>query len=198
MDWVGNSKSAYTCNGASNHSKHEREKDDYYATEPKAIDILLNEGKIAFNYKILEPACGEGHMSERLKYYGYNVISRDKENRGYGEVMDFFELDYWDGDIITNPPYKQAKEFVEHALEIVPEGRRVAMFLKLTFLEGKNRKKMFEKYPPRFLFVSSSRLQCAKNGEFEKYKKGTGTAIAYGWYIWEKGYKGDTVIKWIN
>lgn len=101
-------------------------------------------------------------------------------------------------DIITNPPYKYAKEFVEHALEISKDGTKIAMFLKLTFLEGKARKKMFEANPPKVVYVSSSRLQCAKNGDFEKYGKGVGTAVAYGWYVWEKGFKGDPIIKWVN
>lgn len=43
-DWIGNAKSAFVCNGASNHSESERQVDDYYATEPKAIDILLCDG----------------------------------------------------------------------------------------------------------------------------------------------------------
>ena len=64
-------------------------------------------------------------------------------------------------DIITNPPYKIAKEFVEHALEVITEGHKVAMFLKLTFLESKKRRELFEKYPPKVIYVSSSRLQCA-------------------------------------
>jgi len=38
---------------------------------------------------------------------------------------------------------------------------------------------------------------CAKNGDFESKKK-EGSAVAYAWYVWEKGYKGETVIKWIN
>ena len=100
-------------------------------------------------------------------------------------------------DIITNPPYKYAKEFVEHALDISVDGVKVAMFLKLTFLEGKARKKLFEKYPPKTVYVSSARLQCAKNGDFEKYGKGVGTAVAYGWYVWEKGFNGKPTIEWI-
>lgn len=31
----------YTTNGCSNHSEKERETDDYYATEPKAVPLLL-------------------------------------------------------------------------------------------------------------------------------------------------------------
>ena len=83
-------------------------------------------------------------------------------------------------------------------MQIIPEGNKIAMFLKLQFLEGKKRKQMFRIYPPKTIYVSSSRIQCAKNAEFERMKKGGGSAIAYCWYVWEKGYKGDTIIKWIN
>lgn len=104
----------------------------------------------------------------------------------------------WAGDIITNPPYKIAKEFVEHSLAIAETGSKVAMFLKLTFLEGKERRKMFDKYPPKVVYVASGRLQCAKNGDFETYSAGVGTAVAYAWYIWEKGYTGETTLRWFN
>ncbi|MCQ2609110.1 MAG: hypothetical protein MJ197_10550 [Bacteroidales bacterium] len=136
------------------------------------------------------------------KFYaggGYEVTSTDLINRGYGvSGIDFLKTEKNNKDIITNPPYKYAAEFVEHALDISENGTKVAMFLKLTFLEGKARKKLFEKYPPKVVYVSSSRLQCAKNGDFEKYGKGVGTAVAYAWYVWEKGYTGDTIIKWFN
>ena len=69
------------------------------------------------------------------------------------------------------------------------------MFLKLTFLEGKARKEMFRIIPLKIVYVSSSRLKCAMNGDFENMTTG---ALTFCWYIWEKGYKGDTVIKWFN
>lgn len=40
-DWVGNSNSIYRTLGASNHTDKERESNDYYATEPKAAELLL-------------------------------------------------------------------------------------------------------------------------------------------------------------
>lgn len=198
-DWTGNSKTAYAVIGATNHSLEEREKDDYYATDPKAMELLLKEE--VFYKNIWECAVGGGHLADVLKKHGYIVHSSDIVDRGYKDTLQLNFLRYnltFFGDIITNPPYKYAKEFVEHALQVIPEGNKVAMFLKLTFLEGKARKELFKKYPPKTVYVSSSRLQCAKNGDFEKYKKGTGTAIAYAWYVWVKGYKGETVIKWIN
>lgn len=181
--------------GANNHTNEIREKDDYYATDPKAIDLLLEQEKFA--PMIWEPACGEGHMSKKLEEHGYKVFSTDLIDRGYSpyEPQDFLAIeDYtWEGDIITNPPYKYAKQFVEKAMELIKDGGKVAMFLKLTFLESKKRKELFEKYPPKVVYVSCSRIECAKNGEF----KGT-SAVAYAWFVWEKGFKGDPIIKWIN
>lgn len=29
-------------------------------------------------------------------------------------------------------------------------------------------------------------------------KAGGGSAVAYCWYIWEKGYMGETTVKWFN
>lgn len=196
-DWTGNRNSIYTTLGASNHSDKERQSHDYYATEPKATELLLAEE--TFAPVIWECACGEGHMARVMEEHGYQVISTDLIYRGYGDEksVDFLHepIADFNGDIITNPPYKYALQFVEKALERVKTGRKVAMFLKLQFLEGKSRKQFFLKHPPKTVYVSSSRLICAMNGEFEKYPS---SAVAYAWFVWEKGYKGSPIIKWIN
>lgn len=195
MDWTGNKNSIYTTLGASNHTEADRETNDFYATDPKAMELLLDMEE--FSPEIWECACGAGHLSKVLENKGYTVYSTDLVDRGYGHGgIDFLSLQTeFNGDIITNPPYKYAKEFVEHALEVIPEGNKVAMFLKLTFAEGKARKKLFETYPPKTIYISSSRLICAKNGDFDSVSS---SAVAYAWYVWEKGYTGDTVLKWFN
>lgn len=197
-DRTGNSKTAYTTIGASNHGCGVREDNDFYATEPKALELLLDME--TFDPFIWECACGKGHLSEVLKHRGYIVRSTDLINRGYGESdVDFLSTtSKFNGDIITNPPYRYAQEFVEHALDIVCDGNKIAMFLKLTFLESKKRGNLFKKHPPKVIYVSRSRLQCAKNGDFLTYKNGTGTAIAYAWFVWEKGFRGEPIVRWFN
>lgn len=196
-DWIGNQNSVYVTMGASNHTDKERQQHDYYATEPKAMELLLEEEPFA--PLIWECACGEGHLSKVLEAHGFEVISTDLIYRGFGdpEPFDFLKdtRENFGGDIITNPPYKCALEFVERALNNVQPGRKVAMFLKLTFLEGQKRKYFFLCNPPKTIYVSSSRLMCAMNGEFEKCSS---RAVAYAWFVWEKGFKGDPVIKWMN
>ena len=196
-DWTGNRRSIYSTLGASNHSEVERETHDYYATEPKAAELLVKEEQ--FSPVIWECACGEGHLSKVFEKHGYQVISTDLVYRGYGEPisLDFLkcQIDGFDGDIITNPPYKYALEFCEKALEYVNPGRKVAMFLKLQFLEGKARREFFKRNPPKTVYVSSSRLICAPNGRFDSK---VSSAVAYAWFVWQKGVKNDPVIKWIN
>ena len=112
QDWSGNKQSIFTTLGASNHVDHERAEYDYYATEPKAMELLLQEER--FSPVIWEPACGEGHLSKVLEKHGYEVINTDLVYRRFGaeQSVDFLKLnrstDYFEGDIITNPPYKYA------------------------------------------------------------------------------------------
>jgi len=197
FDWLGNKQSVFATLAANNHSNSERQKYDYYATEPRAMELLLAEEQFA--PVIWECACGEGHLSKVLEQHGFEVISTDLIYRGFGdpEPLDFLKetLDDFEGDIITNPPYKFALEFVKRALECVQPGRKAAMFLKLQFLEGKARKEFFLHNPPKTVYVSSSRLNCAKNGDFEKCPS---SAVAYAWFVWEKGFKGNPIIKWVN
>lgn len=199
-DWTGDKNSIFKMLGASNHTDKEREKDDFYATDPIAIDVLIRDGNVTFDENIWEVACGQGDLSERLKQYGYKVYSTDLVDRGYGDgQLDFLTYEgKWNGDILTNPPYKRSVEFIEKAMDIIPDGKKVYMFLKIQFLEGKARKELFKKYPPKTVYVSSSRILCAKNGKFEDMKGTGGSAVAYAWYEFEKGYKGESVLKWIN
>ena len=191
-DWVGNLHSVQGCLGTHNGTTKDREENDFYATDPVAMKLLLEIENISHN--VWECACGEGHLAKVLVEKGYEVKATDLIDRGYGlGGVDFLkEKETFNGDIITNPPYRYAQEFIEHALELVPIGSKVIMFLKVQFLEEKKRRELYDKYPPKRVWVSSSRLQCGKNGVF------SGSMVAYAWYVWEKGYQGSTTLKWFN
>lgn len=145
---------------------------------------------------VLEPACGGGHLAEAIKKRGIQVTATDLYCHDYGKWgIDFFEWEQYYGDaIVTNPPYKYAKEFVEHAIKLGCP--KIAMFLKLTFLEGAKRQALFKKYPPRYVAVCVNRVQCAINGDAEMFSKNS--AACYAWFIWEKGYKGNPEILWVE
>ena len=156
-----------------NMKKYDREVNDYYATHPKAMYKLLEHE--SFNENIWEPACGEGNLSEVLKEYGYQVFSTDLIDRGYQDKqIDFLSDTFkFNGDIITNPPFKYASEFILKALDSIPNGNKVAMFMKLSYISGVKRyKEIYSKYPPLKVYVFSSRVSCAKNNDKELFKSG--------------------------
>jgi len=202
-DWTGNKKSTFVTLGASNHSEGERETNDFYATDPHALEIFLDtidKDNIKLNSNIWEPACGMGHLSKVLENNCYNVYSTDLVYRGYGignidflktnKSNNFFEV----FDIITNPPYKYAKDFVEHSLEVLEPGCLCIMLLKIQFLEGQERRKLFNKYPPKYVYVNSARQVCYINGDMSKKMS---SATCFCWFIWEKGFVGEPVVRWI-
>lgn len=193
-----NNHKVFVTLGSSNHSDNDRAVNDFYTTDPIAIEKLIP--LVRFSRNIWEPACGLGHLSKTLCEYGYCVKSTDLVNRGYGTGgIDFLSSnEMFDGDIITNPPYSLASEFFYKAINLITDKHKVAMFLRLNFLEGKARRKLFDEYPPRYIYVASGRINCYKNGDDSPEGKKNVGALAYAWFIWEKGYKGDTVIRWFN
>ena len=183
--------------GASNHTKDERQELDFYATHPSAATALMDVED--FHGMIWEPAAGMGHLARELRkkhtVYCSDIIKR---NYAVGE-KDFLTVNMQNMNIniVTNPPYKQAQEFIEKSLNVISEGYKVCMFLKLTFCEGKKRAIFFKKHPPKRIWVFSSRIAIAKDGDFEAYAKTGGSAICFAWFIWEKGYTGKTTLDWI-
>lgn len=178
--------------------KAEREENDFYATNPKAMELALPQlEQTGLCRYVWECACGEGHLSEVLKSHGYEVKSTDLIDRGYGEKQDFLQCtgsNEFAVDIVTNPPFKLAEHFVEKGMDLITPGHKVCLFLKVQFLESKSRYKLFKKHPLKKLLVYSERQQCAKNAEFEKY---TATTQCYCWFVFEKGYTGEPTIDWI-
>ena len=190
-------KSDFTTIGASAHTEEERAENDFYATHPDALKILLNDTNIQLN-NVWECACGEGHLAEVLRKRHILSKASDLIDRGYGNTnIDFFKCNTpWDGDILTNPPFNCALEFCKHALNIITDNNKVIMLMRIQFLEGQKRKIFLLENPPKYVYVSSSRLLLAKNGDFVKYN--TPSANCYAWYIWEKGFKGETTLRWFN
>lgn len=196
QDSKSNRKSVFATLGASDHSDGERAYRDLYCTHPSAVESLLKVE--TFSRDIWEPAAGLLHISKTLEEHGHRVRSSDIEARCEGvEEKDFLFMDceQWCGDIITNPPYSTAGEFVLKALHSVGNGAKVAMLLRLLFLEGQQRRReIFENAPPHTVYVFSRRTVCAKNGDFSAH---TAAAQCFAWFVWIKGWKGDTTVKWI-
>jgi len=181
---------------------YERVANDFYATNPDSVRALFDNANIVGD-SFYEPCVGQGHIADVIKeYYPYaTVYASDLVDRGYkGTVIKNFvnsEPEVKTDWVITNPPYKYAREFIDNSLKVANKG--VAMFLKIQFLEGQSRKKWFKSNHLKYVYVFSKRQDPWRNGEKVNPKTGKkwGSTMCFAWFIWKKGYKGEPIIRWI-
>lgn len=181
--------------GSARTSGH-RDEYDFYPTPKKCTKALLKLE--TFQGSIGEPACGKGHISKVLERKGYKVVSSDLIDRNYGlGNSNFLLTNNTYENIITNPPYNQANKFIEKAKEVTE--RKIAMFLKTTFLESAGRYKLFKdtKFPLKAVYQFSRRVSLYKYSERHLKKDSNGGMVAYAWFVWDKKHTGKPFIDWI-
>ncbi len=163
---------------------------DFYPTPKWATHALIEHEK--FEGEIWESACGNGAMSDVLLNITPNVKSSDLYDRGYGEAgIDFINSTTQSDNIITNPPFHSAEEFVHSANKNAR--KKFALLLRLAFLEGgKRQNTIFSKFPPSSVWIFSERITFYPHNSVVK---GSGTT-AYAWFVWDKDHVGDSNIKW--
>lgn len=179
-----------------------RNKNDLYPTPPLATYILHKYIKLPKN--IVEPCAGRGNISVELERCGYNVRSFDlydyepKLTR-ITTGQDLLLLNKQPGynALVTNPPYHKdlPRKIAEKGIQ---EYDVTAMFLRLTFLEGKKRKELFTLHPPSDIIILSDRIKFA-NGIIEAIEKKDqiGGMIAYMWIVFRKYHATDTRMRWV-
>lgn len=173
-----------------------RAENDFYATHEDSTKALLDVEEII--YPALEPSCGEGHISKLLNEFrtkSFDLVDRGYGNTGYDFLKTEFVGEY--NTVITNPPFNLFQEFVERALQIA--NKKVIMFGKLQALEGQKRGTFLQSTPLKIVYVFKKRQQPMRNGKAtdEKTGKKMSSTMAFAWYVWEIGYKGDPIIKWL-
>lgn len=170
-----------------------RDEKDFYPTPPEVTHALFEKEK--FDGKVWECACGAGDMSRVIEQYN-ECYSSDiqKEDWVYGDKgINFLAEMQTHDNIITNPPYRYALDFVQHAK--LYARKKIAMLLKLVFLESKSRYKMFQDtyFPLKSVYVFCSRVKIYKRGIAGK----NSGLIAYAWYVWDRSYNSKPMIDWI-
>jgi hypothetical protein len=172
------------------HSEYELLPGDCYYTPAWVTEALLDVEK--FPVPVLEPAAGEGHMSEVItKKYGSCAIF-DLLRHG----VDFLtEKQPWEA-IITNPPYSNglAEKFVRKALDLTePYAGKVAMLLPLAWDSAKGRRDLFKDHPAfKAKYTLTKRIRWV-NLEQKK----NGPSQNHAWFVWEWGHSGPPTLGYL-
>ena len=156
-----------------------------YSTPPQATEALLE--RESFRGRILEPCGFDGAMGEVLDEYGHQVIASD-----IATGDDFLEMSDNLPNVITNPPFSLALEFVEHAKTVATS--RIAMLLPLDFLHGVSRYELFQDrgFPLKVVYVFCQRLRFGNTPEAQS------APMANAWFVWDKRYKDKPTVEWIQ
>lgn len=182
-----------------------RHENDLYETPPLATYLLHKYAKPPQN--IVEPCAGRGNISVELQRLGYDVLSYDL-NYHRNQVspvisgLDVLELIKPEGfdAFITNPPYFKdlPRKIAEKGIS---EYDYTALFVRLTYLEGIKRRKLFKENPPTSIIFMSDRIRFRPNLEGEAIEKEDqiGGMIAYAWIIWDKNVAHEnTKLHWVS
>ena len=193
--------------------RHEKKDSlDYFPTPPWATralfhSVILPMGIVHHSNRVLEPACGGGHMVKVLREYFDKVESCDIADYGQDRIQDFLTVDYLQDFltleysqvigaydfIITNPPFNLAEEFVRKALPMTR--KLVAIFARTQFMEGIGRyERLFKPNPPAIIAQFSERVPIVKG----RLSATASTATSYAWFIWRTDQNNDqTELVWI-
>jgi hypothetical protein len=187
---------------AGGNSTTEKAENDFYATDPKTTREFLNKTYSIFeNVKLIhEPCCGQGHLSEVLKdYFDCTIISTDLVDRGYSfSGIDFLtdDISHKADLIITNPPFSLVNDFIRVGLK--KTNRYLVYLCKIQLLETVGRKELLENSPLKYVYVHSKRQATWKNGEpLDPNGKPWATTMCLAWFVWDKEYKGEPIIKFL-
>lgn len=206
-DWNGNSLAVQAQKGLKTDCTTKgREDNDFYATDPIAIDILLKDFNVLKYYTnkvIWECAAGVGNLSDRLTELRFIVYATDLIDRGNNRVkpgVDFLQCTELPCDcnvILTNPPFKYATEFAQKALELLPDGGYYIAFMNISYITGQKRYNSIYKNGNLMAFCPFiKRIGCWRNNDKEQYNNKK--MMDFAWYIFKKGYKGLPSLIWLD
>lgn len=183
------------------NQRETRYKRDLYPTPSEALDFLKVSGELndMKGERIWEPASGYGHISRFLEKEGFKVDSSDigMEEEIYGRKgVDFLThpVHQHVDNIVTNPPYREAQEFLEKAISIARH--KVIMLMRVGFLTSMSRYELFSVHPPSKVIIISSRLP-HWNNESKTWKRDGSFNHAFICYDQHSMTK-ETKLEWVG
>jgi hypothetical protein len=151
-----------------------RRADDFYPTPPEATVALLRaEAHYLGKYpSVWEPACGDGAIAKLLPGH---VVATDLVDRGYGAQADFLKSPRLADAIVTNPPFKLAGDFIDHAWFL--DVGYMALLLKAQYWHANARVGLWRLCPPTVEYKLTWRLDFTNRGA---------PTMDCSWFVWDR------------
>lgn len=169
---------------AGGNPAEERQARDFYPTPADVTKALI--AAEVFYGPVIEPACGDGAMAQVFEAMGLPVTASDIHPLGYGDKRDFFSIEEIpaDANIVTNPPFELAADFIRHGLALKP--KKLALVLKATYFHAASRHALFTSTKPAAIYPLTWRPDFLGKGR---------PTMDVIWAVWKRGYSGNTLYK---
>jgi hypothetical protein len=188
------------------NSEYERKPNELYETPEWVTWALLRSSPLLFDSAIWEPCAGSGKMgrvlADGVSTFGGCVIATDIvwkkiDHPGVfqneGETLDFFKtksmVEMKHGpltNIVTNPPFNRATQFIEHALNLLkPVKGKLCLLLSSEFDYAKTRKHLFRDCPAFSEKIQLTRRIKWFDGPPPGKDKEVTPSTNHAWYIWD-------------
>jgi hypothetical protein len=180
-------------------SGYDRLTQDFYATPSWVTEALLQH--VPLNGPVWEPCCGDGAMSTVLAAHGYDMVSTDICDRGFGiPGVDFLACRTVPGgcrSIVTNPPYGDSGShrgqsrsptamlrFLQHALQLTASVQgQLALLVRLQWIAGQRAAEMMSAAPFAAVVVLRQRICWFDRGEDTKRAQ-----HHHAWVVFDHAY----------
>jgi hypothetical protein len=168
---------------------------DLYETPAVAVEALLRVEQLT--HTIWEPAAGRGAIVKVLRDHGHAAIASDVYD--YGFPLHFCQLPHRDGNASglrrasDQPAIQHCRSVRSPWLELSP---LVIMLLRLAFLESERRCEILEGRGLALVHVFRKRFPMMHRDQWTGKKANSG--MAFGWFVWERGFVGPTTIDRIS
>ena len=174
-----------------------RRRADYYASPAPIVRLLLDHEPFDRSHPILEPAVGEARVIEKvLLERGFQVVCSDLHGQGE-ERRDFFDITEPHHTIITNPPFRLHREFIQHAKRIATH--KFSFLLPLNYLTGAGRHADIwtdADFPLARVHVLNRGIDfLGSDPHAERFKA---SQIYCGWFTFERTHRGPPTLHWID
>lgn len=169
---------------------------DWYVEPSWCSDRLFAVER--FEGTICDPACGSGRIVTAARAFGLSAHGHDIVDRGFPgtHVADFFAPLAGMINCVSNPPYSQARRFVERALELTE--RKVAMLMPYGWTYGAVRSRWLQSTPLRRVYFIAPRPPMPPGYIIARGENPKGGRVDYAWFVWLRGYDGAPELGWLR
>ena len=173
-------------------SGYPRIKNEFFI-EPGECTVSLIKACAWVREGFHDPFAGIGSIIDTAAQFGVAATGADLVDRAGGRfpVRDFFTDTASYPNLVGNPPFTKAHAAIEHGLNLLPNGGRIAFFLDVNFLGCQERYALHSRSELEGLLVLSKRPSVPPGDKFlaGEIKRGGGSTV-YGWFIYQRGRAG--------